>query len=227
MKTVQNLKKKFSFILGLATGICFIIALPVAIASDEGEFVPGQVLVKFAPGIIPTGLTTGIPAVDAMLQSYGIQAIERALSYRPLYSDAYDRWWTCIFPENAPVEEIVQNLLPLSGIDHAQVSYILVPAAIPNDTCFGDQWNLHNTGQRGGKEDADIDAPEGWDHFNGPPFYGVPGSSSIIVSVIDTGISRSHPEFNAPPYNRILMSDNGVRSPAFRRKLEQVRFLNA
>ena len=32
-----------------------------------------------------------------------------------------------------------------------------------NDPSFGSLWGLHNTGQSGGSNDADIDAPEGWD----------------------------------------------------------------
>jgi hypothetical protein len=30
----------------------------------------------------------------------------------------------------------------------------------PNDPSFSQLWGLHNTGQTGGKEDADIDAPK-------------------------------------------------------------------
>ncbi|SVD15001.1 uncharacterized protein METZ01_LOCUS367855, partial [marine metagenome] len=34
---------------------------------------------------------------------------------------------------------------------------------MPDDTQFDQQWALHNVGQSGGTEDADIDAPEAWD----------------------------------------------------------------
>ena len=39
---------------------------------------------------------------------------------------------------------------------------------------------LHNTGQDAGTDDADIDAPEGWDRRT--------DASDIVVSVIDTGV---------------------------------------
>jgi subtilisin family serine protease len=59
---------------------------------------------------------------------------------------------------------------------------------VPNDPRFasGDLWGLHNTGQAGGKTDADIDAPEAWDIST--------GSSSVVVAVIDTGIQIDHPD---------------------------------
>jgi alpha-tubulin suppressor-like RCC1 family protein len=41
-------------------------------------------------------------------------------------------------------------------------------------------WGLNNTGQTGGKSDADIDAPEAWKIST--------GSKSIIIGVIDTGV---------------------------------------
>ncbi|MFO0873947.1 MAG: S8 family peptidase [Phycisphaerales bacterium] len=57
---------------------------------------------------------------------------------------------------------------------------------IPNDPSFGLLWGLHNTGQTGGKPDADIDAPEAWNTWTGDPGF--------RVAVLDTGISYSHPD---------------------------------
>ena len=68
----------------------------------------------------------------------------------------------------------------------------------PNDPEFKawKQWGLYNFGQPpGGTNDADIDAPEAWDSTT--------GSSSVIVSVLDSGIpmvssSLSHPDLDDP-----------------------------
>lgn len=62
---------------------------------------------------------------------------------------------------------------------------------VPNDAYFSYQWNLNNTGQvindgHTGTPDADIDAPEAW------PI--TMGSSSVVVAVIDEGVSSNHPD---------------------------------
>jgi subtilisin family serine protease len=59
---------------------------------------------------------------------------------------------------------------------------------LPNDPGFSLQWGLHNTGQSGGKVDADIDAPEAWGMST--------GSSTVRIGVIDSGVAMTHPEFS-------------------------------
>ncbi len=59
-------------------------------------------------------------------------------------------------------------------------------ALTPDDTRFSELWALHNTGQTGGTEDADIDAPEAWDFST--------GSSSVVVATIDSGVDYNHPD---------------------------------
>jgi hypothetical protein len=60
---------------------------------------------------------------------------------------------------------------------------------MPDDTQFDQQWALHNLGQSGGTEDADIDAPEAWDIATG----GVtPLGDTIVIAIIDGGMMLSH-----------------------------------
>ena len=61
------------------------------------------------------------------------------------------------------------------------------PTTIPNDTAFGQQWGLNNTGAfAGGTPDADIDASEAWNVST--------GSRGVIIAVIDTGVDYTHPD---------------------------------
>jgi subtilisin family serine protease len=57
---------------------------------------------------------------------------------------------------------------------------------VPNDPKFADGtlWGLNNTGQNGGKSNADIDAPEAWDALT--------SASNLVVAVIDTGVRYAH-----------------------------------
>ena len=56
----------------------------------------------------------------------------------------------------------------------------------PNDPGFSQLWGLNNTGQTGGKADADIDAPEAWQVQT--------GSHNFVIGVIDTGVDYTHPD---------------------------------
>ncbi|MCP5002561.1 MAG: S8 family serine peptidase, partial [Planctomycetes bacterium] len=59
-------------------------------------------------------------------------------------------------------------------------------ATTPDDPLFQVQWGLHNTGNPVGVADADIDAPEAWDHQT--------GSNQVIIAVIDEGVDIHHPD---------------------------------
>ncbi|MCX8104078.1 MAG: S8 family serine peptidase, partial [Candidatus Bipolaricaulota bacterium] len=80
-------------------------------------------------------------------------------------------------------------------------------ALTPDDERFAELWALHNTGQTGGTEDADIDAPEAWDLST--------GSSSVVVATIDSGIDYTHPDLtnnmwrNTPDCNSNNIDDDG------------------
>ncbi|MBC7106540.1 MAG: peptidase S8, partial [Firmicutes bacterium] len=70
---------------------------------------------------------------------------------------------------------------------------------IPNDPYFPSQWGLNNTGQTGGTEDADLDAPEAWEYSSG---------SGVRVAVVDTGIDLSHEDLR----DKIAVSANFTNS---------------
>lgn len=57
---------------------------------------------------------------------------------------------------------------------------------LPNDPLFDNQVGLLNAGANGFTSDADVDADEAWNITT--------GSSSVVVSVIDSGIDYSHPD---------------------------------
>ena len=56
----------------------------------------------------------------------------------------------------------------------------------PNDPMFANQWALENTGQNGGKAEADIRAVKAWEKTK--------GSDKIVVAVLDTGVDYTHPD---------------------------------
>src|SRR5690606_22722448 len=55
-----------------------------------------------------------------------------------------------------------------------------------NDTFYGAQWHLENTGQTDGVAGADISIRDAWGFTKGDP--------SIIIAVLDAGFQREHPD---------------------------------
>lgn len=76
----------------------------------------------------------------------------------------------------------------------------------PDDSLFQYQWALKNTGQNGGKWDADIDATDAWEHTT----RGVTATGdSIVVAVIDGGSDLFHEDLRLWK-NRAEIPTNGI-----------------
>lgn len=81
---------------------------------------------------------------------------------------------------------------------------------IPNDPYFVNQYSLNNTGQvfndgHSGTVDADIDAPEAWDITR--------GNESIIIAVLDQGLTSNHPDLPNSRQIRLAGSNFGDGDP--------------
>ena len=92
-------------------------------------------------------------------------------------------------PAGVDVQEARVAFQATPGVRYASPDFIRRPAVIPNDTYFNRLWGMNNTGQTGGKFDADIDAPEAWNLAT--------GSQQILVGIIDTGIDYTHEDLIA------------------------------
>lgn len=78
-----------------------------------------------------------------------------------------------------------------------------LPQNIPNDLT-PDLWGMHNTGQKGGKADADIDAPEAWAVHTGR-------NDAPIIAVIDTGVDYNHADLKDNMWvNKGEIPGNGI-----------------
>ncbi|HEX2899611.1 MAG TPA: S8 family serine peptidase, partial [Bacteroidia bacterium] len=72
-----------------------------------------------------------------------------------------------------------------------------------NDTHFGNQWGLENTGIWGGAIDPDINACDGWDNWT----TGDPGT---VVAVLDHGFEMNHPDLVANVFGTGFDSESGT-----------------
>jgi subtilisin family serine protease len=64
----------------------------------------------------------------------------------------------------------------------------------PKDPLFGEQWALANSGQRGGKEGADINATNAWGITT--------GSEEVVVAVLDSGVDYTHEDLKPNMWTR-------------------------
>ena len=137
-----------------------------AAETPPDDFKPGEVLVRFKEGLpttsLPSLLATQGLRVKRHIPRFGIHLLTvpegRELSaVAALRSDPGVEYAGLNYRLYAP--EIKAISLPQMPALEASTAMQI----IPDDPLFPWQWNLHNTGQRGGTPDADIDAPEAWD----------------------------------------------------------------
>jgi subtilisin family serine protease len=141
---------------------------------ESGGYVKGELMVKFRSGTSPD---------KSMLthQTLGTSVLER---YSLIPNLEHIK-----LPDGLPVRDAVIKFMADPNVVYAEPNYVRkinsVNPVFPNDTYFGNQYGLNNSGTyAGGFDDADIDAPEAWGIST--------GSHRITIAVIDTGIDYNH-----------------------------------
>lgn len=136
----------------------------------QPEFVEGELIIKWKSEITAEAIPDILSATGAQVvkefPGVGVQVVK--------------------LPETLSVEKAVKEFKARGEIAFAEPNYIVHTFGVPNDPDFSKCWGLNNTGQTGGKADADIDAPEAWDVQT--------GSDTVLIGIVDTGIDISHPD---------------------------------
>jgi thermitase len=167
-------------LLGAVTVAVALAALSPAAAADiprpgeQGVSVPGELIVKFEPGVSAAERGDGLRDGGA--------AFERRLRIpRTVLATARD---------GADVDRTVRALERDPRVAWAEPNPYRWGGAMPNDELLGIQWGLHNSGQailgKTGAAGADIDALQAWDLATGSP--------DVKVAVVDSGINLDHPD---------------------------------
>ncbi|MCA8948114.1 MAG: S8 family serine peptidase [Planctomycetes bacterium] len=146
--------------------------LPLVLApalAAQGRFAAGDVLVRPRPGHAAD--------VGAAVQAAGLEVAE---------TDAISGVLRVSVPAGSE-QRWVEELGALAAVDYAERNGLGGGGLVPNDTFFGEQWHLRNTGQSGGTPGADVRATAAWDVTTGSP--------GTVIAVLDTGIDSDHPDF--------------------------------
>jgi subtilisin family serine protease len=150
------------------------------VVAADAVYAPGELLVRFAPKA--NGIQRNTEEKLQILSSLGGATIKRNFTIVP---------GLCLvkLPTGKKVEDALKTFNNRDGIFYAEPNYkIYLASTEPDDPKFDELWGMHNTGQTGGTENADINAPEAWD---------IATDSDVIVAVLDTGIYYEHPDLAA------------------------------
>jgi len=147
------------------------------IYADVEAYVPGEVLVLLSADVERKGVR------GADEDFAGAEAAVRGKIVRRMALSRRQRVLRVKLPLGKSVKAaIAENWRARDRrILVVEPNYRVRIAGVPDDPLFAQMWGLNNTGQTGGAEDADIDAPEAWDLA-----AGVPETSDVIVAIIDT-----------------------------------------
>ena len=120
--------------------------------------------------------------------------------------------FTLRFSSQADLNNAMQSLIKLPEVIFIEPNGTSVTHVVyPDDQRFddpnnsgsgGQQWNLLNTGQNSGTNDADIDASEAWEITK--------GNSSTIIGIIDSGVLNNHEDLDGKVTGSTWSSDHGT-----------------
>src|SRR5262245_25888872 len=172
-------------------------ALPMRASKPNSD---AEVLVRFRPG---TALETiksiafgkhdrVIDEVESVNGLVAIDDLDNADAQS--VADEYSKMDSVAYAE---VNDIIKLDDPATGANIDDVESNRYEPGMPNDPHFGEQWSLNNSGQNGGKENADISAVKAW--------LKTQGSKDVVVAVLDTGVDYTHVDLRS---NMWLRPDN-------------------
>lgn len=148
-----------------------------------------EVLVKFKSGVS----RAAIESLTSRLNDRIEDRIEHATGWESI-DDLDDADAAAIVAEYSKLPE-VEYAEPNFEIELSEVSEgsPLIPV-LPHDPQFTEQWALANSGQRGGKQGADISATIAWAVTT--------GHDDIVVAVLDSGVDYNHEDLKGNMWKR-------------------------
>jgi len=154
----------------------------------KADHAAGELLIKFRDIVTPQ-------QINAFMQQHGLETIK---AYKILPNTFHVR-----ITDQQTAGDKARSLMSLPQVEIVDLNMKSQVHAVPNDPGFDGLFGMHNEGQTGGEDDADIDAPEAWDSET--------GSGQVIVGVLDSGIDYDHPDLADNMWiNADEIPDNGV-----------------
>lgn len=167
----------------------FSLSIPIQIiAQSTPRFVDGEIIVM---------LKNGTSIGEFVAKNQGTSEEHIPVVWKESLSTALNLHIFTFDHEQIQSRAAINVIRRQSEVTLAQLNYYVskreIQETFPSDPSFPSQWNLHNTGQNGGLEDADVDAPEAWDISTGGLSQ---RGDELLVAVLDDGFDLDHSDLN-------------------------------
>jgi len=200
MKKIKIITKRLFYVFFVISTLLMSQKSSAQSQLDGGEYVPGRILIQFRPKANAAARSQTMQA----MRSQGVAGHVELYKHRRLRmmgtarirprayngQEVSENLAIVTLNEGVTVHQAIENCKKDPNILYAEPDYIVKAVqTLPDDPLFNELWGLHNTGQTGGLADADMDAPEAWEIYQ--------GKEKVLVGVLDTGIDYNHEDLNA------------------------------
>lgn len=140
------------------------------VAAQDSEIMPGEVLIKLAPGLSLSSSARPAGPYAAVLAD----TLHRAGASAAFSIGAGSNTYRVRVRDDADLHVLAATFSSIPGVLFAEPNAIRTAMRVPNDSLLRTQWPLKN-----------IQAYEAWDITTG---------AEITIALLDTGVSKSHPD---------------------------------
>ncbi len=160
----------------------FLCSFSMLFSQQQHEIVDGDIIVKLQKELnVDEFIDDFASAQNSDLKFRAAQCLSRTANIWLLQYNFRNHDQVAILSQVRNHKDII-----VAQFNHKDIT---TRVTTPDDPQYNSQWSLNNTGQTGGSNDADIDAPEAWDITTGGM---TTQGDEIVVAVIDGGIDLNH-----------------------------------